>query len=221
MAHAAIREHAAEQYLRNLDALAEIAGFGPVSTVLLEFDTAPVAVARATDGIGCLIKGSSPAAASRVRLIARRLSGQPRASADELDDESGGLEVAKVSLEPAGQAVTAKVELMHEGRRVVATSTGRNAVKRHLYLMAEAAARAVTEFLPPGYGVILGGIQSVPQELGDTLRAAVLFMTPTEDKPLEGVAAVEDRPDIAAARTVLAAVGEYVKPLLSRAGTSP
>lgn len=221
MASDAIREQAAEHYLRNLDALAEIAGFGPVSTVLLEFDSAPVAVARAADGIGCLIKGSSPAAAARVLLIARRLSGQTSTPADEFGDEHGELEVAQVSLEPSGQAVTARVELIHGSRRVVATSTGRNAAERHLYLMAEAAARAVTEFLPPGYGVILGEIQAVPQEIGAALRASVLFMTPTEDKPLEGIASVEDRPDIAAARTVLAAVGDYVKPLLSHAGNSP
>jgi len=221
MAYDAIREQAAEHYLRNLDALAEIAGFGPVSTVLLEFDTASVAVARSADGAGCLIKDSSPAAAARVRLEARRLSTQPSAIAHEPDDASGELRVAQVLLEPAGQAVTATVELMHGGRRVVATSTGRNAAERHLYLMAEAAARAVTEFLPPGYGVILGEIQPVPLEIGDALRAAVLFMTPTEDRPLEGMAPVADRPDTAAARTVLAAVHDYVKPLLSHAGSCP
>jgi hypothetical protein len=124
------------------------------------------------------------------------------------------LEVAQAVLEPAGQVVTARVELVHGGRRVVATSTGRNAAERHLYLMAEAAARAVTEFLPPGYGVILGEIQPMPGELR-ALKASVLFMTPTEDTPLEGVAPVADRPDTAAARTVLAAVHDHVRPLLS------
>jgi hypothetical protein len=131
------------------------------------------------------------------------------------------LEVAQVTLQPTGQAVTATVELVHGGRRIVATSTGRNAAERHLYLMAEAAARAVTEFLPPGYGVILGEIAQVPEELGGALRAAVLFMTPTEDRALEGMAAVADRPETAAARTVLAAVSEHVRPLLSHPAGLP
>ena len=222
MAYDAVHEQVAERYLRNLDALAGVAGFGPVSTVLLEFDAAPVAVVRSADGGGCLIKGSSPAAAARVLLEARKLSmpgpESPRATSAHAADE---LEVAQALLEPAGQAITATVELVHGGRRVVATSTGRNAAERHLYLMAEAAARAVTEFLPPGYGVILGEIQPMPGELGASLKAVVLFMTPTEDRPLEGVAPVADRPDTAAARTVLAAVHDHVLPLLSHAGSSP
>ena len=222
MADDAVREPLAERYLRNLDALAGIAGFGPVSTVLLEFEIAPVAVVRSADGGGCLIKGPTPAAAARVLLEARRLSAHGSGSADPSTDRgTDDLEVAHALLEPAGQAVTATVELVHGTRRVVATSTGRNAAERHLYLMAEAAARAVTEFLPPGYGVILGEIQPMPGAVGGAaLKAAVLFMTPTEDRPLEGVAPVADRPDTAPARTVLAAVHDHVKALLNHAGSS-
>ena len=225
MAYDAIRERFAERYLRNLDALAGVAGFGPVSTVLLEYETAPVAVVRTADGGGYLIKGPWPAAAARVLLEARRLSvqgaGSPPAPSERGTDD---LEVAQALLVPTGQVVTATVELVHGGRRVVATSIGRNAVERHLFLMAEAAARAVTEFLPPGYGVILGEIKPMPGEpgeLGAALKAAVLFMTPTEDRPLEGVAPVADRPDTAPARTVLAAVHDHVRPLLSHAGSPP
>ena len=222
MAHNPVQEQAAERYLRSLDALAGAAGFGPVSTVLLEFESAPIAVVRSADGVGCLIKGPSPAAAARVLLEARKLSARSGGMADAPRDcGTDDLEVAHVLLEPAGQVVTATVELVHGGRRVVASSIGRNAAERHLYLMAEAAARAVTEFLPPGYGVILGEIQPAPDALGTALRAAVLFMTPTEDRPLEGTAPVAGRPDTAAARTVLAAVHDHVKPLLNRAGSSP
>jgi hypothetical protein len=228
MAYGAVRMGVADQYLRKLDALADAAGLGSVSTVLLEFETAPVAVVHAPDGGGVLIKGPSPAATARVLLEARRFSAQPRPAAPPAAQYTYGgdaywdewIEVVQAVLEPAGQVVTARVELVHGGRRVIATSVGRNAAERHLYLMAEAAARAVTEFLPPGYGVILGEIKPLPGEL-HTLRASVLFMTPEEDRPLEGIAAVEGRPDIAAARTVLAAVGNYVKPLLSHAGNSP
>jgi len=231
MADDAAHRQVAERVLRNIDALAEIAGFGSVSAVLVEFDSAPVALARAADGAGCLIQGRSPSAAAQVLMEARRRRAEASAAGaawdaahparDGRSAHSGiaadDLEVGQVSLQPAGQAVTATVELVHGGRRVVATSTGRNAAERHLYLMAEAAARAVTEFLPPGYGVILGEITQVPEALGGALRAAVLFMTPTEDRPLEGMAPVADRPETAAARTVLAAVSDHVRALLSHA----
>ena len=225
MAHEAVLEQATDRYLRNIEALAGIAEFGPVCTVLLEFETAPVAMARDEENGGCLIKGSSPAAAASVLLVARRLSMHTMHTAGSLDEpperRSDDLEVGQVLLEPAGQAITATVELVHGGRRVVATSTGRNAAERHLYLMAEAAARAVTGFLPPGYGVVLGEIQPMPGELGAALKAAVLFVTPTEDRPLEGVAPVADRPDTAPARTVLAAVHEHVRPLLNHPAGAP
>jgi hypothetical protein len=238
MADDAAHRQVAERVLRNIDALAEIAGFGSVSAVLVEFDSAPVALARAADGAGCLIQGRLPSAAAQVLMEARRRRAEASTAGaawdaahpawdaaypawDGRSAHSGiaadDLEVGQVSLQPAGQAVTATVELVHGGRRVVATSTGRNAAERHLYLMAEAAARAVTEFLPPGYGVILGEITQVPEALGGALRAAVLFMTPTEDRPLEGMAPVADRPETAAARTVLAAVSDHVRALLSHA----
>jgi hypothetical protein len=223
----AVHQQVAERVLRSIDGLAEVAGFGSVSTVLVEFETASVAVARAADGAGCLIKTRSPSAAAQVLMEARRRAGVGRTASPPADGPAESysadddLEVAQASLQPAGQAVTATVELVHGGRRVVATSTGRNAAERHLYLMAEAAARAVTEFLPVGYGVILGEITQVPEELGGALRAAVLFMTPTEDRALEGIAAVAGRPETAAARTVLAAVSEHVRPLLSHTGDLP
>lgn len=224
----------AERILRTLDALAGIAGFGRVSTVLFEFEAASVAVVRDAGGTGHLIRGRPLAAASEVRLKARKRgrsgaqTGSARSDVDNRQRQeqmrhgrsTDDLEVAVASLQPAGQAVTATVELVHGGRRVVAKSTGRNAAERHLFLMAEAAARAVTEFLPPGYGVILGEIHSLPEELGGALRAGVVFMTPTEDRALEGVAPVADRPETAAARTVLAAVHDHVIPLLSYARSS-
>ena len=223
----AVHQQVAERVLRNIDGLAEVAGFGSVSTVLVEFETASVAVARAADGVGCLVTGRTPFAAAQVLMEARRRAGVGRTSSPLVRGPAGppsasnDLEVTQASLQALGQAVTATVELVHGGRRVVATSTGRNAAERHLYLMAEAAARAVTEFLPTGYGVILGEITQVPEELGGALKAAVLFMTPTEDRPLEGTAAVADRPDTAAARTVLAAVSDHVRPLLSHAVERP
>jgi hypothetical protein len=223
----AVHRQVAERMLRSIDGLAEVAGFGAVSTVLVEFETAPVAMARAVDGTGCLFKGRSPAATAQVLMEARRRAGVGRTTPPamgepaESQSTSDDLEVAQASLQPAGQAVTATVELVHSGRRVVATSTGRNAAERHLYLMAEAAARAVTEFLPTGYGVILGEITQVPEELGGALKAAVLFMTPTEDRPLEGIAAVAGRPETAAARTVLAAVSAHVRPLLNHTEEVP
>jgi hypothetical protein len=230
MADDAANRQVAERVLRNIDALAQVAGFGPVTTVLVEFETAPVAMARTSDGTGCLIKGRTPFAAAHVLMEARRRAGRTGLLPGAGFGHTAGFghaavvedfEVGQVTLQPTGQAVTATVELVHGGRRVVATSTGRNAAERHLYLMAEAAARAVTEFLPPGYGVILGEITQVPEELGGALRAAVLFMTPTEDRPLEGMAAVAGRPETAAARTVLAAVSEHVRPLLSHAADLP
>ncbi len=196
--------------------------------MLFEFDAAPVAIIRNTAGGGRLVVGSPHAGPARVFLEARRLTvrSTPEVTphlnevdvgrVETAEVEAGELEVAQVLLEPSGQVVTARVELVHGSRRVVATSTGRNAGERRLYLMAEAAARAVTEFLPPGYGVILGEIRPVPGELGGALKAAVLFLTPTEDQPLEGTAAIEGSLETAAAKTVLAAVHDHVKPLLTQ-----
>lgn len=217
MADRAAQDEAADRCLRTIDALAVEAGLGPSSAVLLDFESAPVVIVRDATGGSRLIVGTSRAVPAQLFLNARRLV---RRSTQEVMPEvaaveAGDLEVAHAHLEPEGQVVTARVELVRGGRRVVATSIGRNAAERRLYLMAEAAARAVTEFLPPGYGAILGEIRPVPGELGDTLKAAVLFLTPTEDHPLEGTAPIEGSLETAAARTVLAAVQEHVKPLLA------
>lgn len=205
------------------------AGFGSVATILLEYDAVPVVMARSADGRPHLTMGAPGAIPARVLAEARRRAGHDRGTADtpRRDDSSTGpgardaLEVGRVRLDSSGSVVTARVELMHGSRRIVATSVGRNAEERRLFLTAEAAARAVTQFLPHDYGVVLQGIGPLPDALGRALRAVVLFLTPTEEQPLEGIARIDGDAAEAAARTVLSAVQDRVKPLLKPAGTGP
>ncbi len=129
-------------------------------------------------------------------------------------DGSGRIRFKGASLDVSGQVATATVKLILGDREVVGRAVGRNAQERRLFLAAEAAARAVTEFLPPGYGVVVHDIQPAPPDVGKALWAAVLFLTPTAEESLLGIAPIEDMVFEAAGKAVLNAVNRRVGLLL-------
>ena len=129
-------------------------------------------------------------------------------------DGTGRIRFKGASLDVSGQVATATVKLILGDREVVGRAVGRNAQERRLFLAAEAAARAVTEFLPPGYGVVVHDIQPAPPDVGKALWAAVLFLTPTAEESLLGIAPIDDMVFEAAGKAVLNAVNRRVGLLL-------
>ncbi len=129
-------------------------------------------------------------------------------------DGAGRIRFKGASLDVSGQVATATVKLMLGDREVVGRAVGRNAQERRLFLAAEAAARAVTELLPPGYGVVVHDIQPAPPDVGKALWAAVLFLTPTAEESLLGIAPIDDMVFEAAGKAVLNAVNRRVGLLL-------
>jgi GGDEF domain-containing protein len=129
-------------------------------------------------------------------------------------DGVGRIRFKGASLDVSGQVATATVKLMLGDREVVGRAVGRNAQERRLFLAAEAAARAVTEFLPPGYGVVVHDIQPAPPDVGKALWAAVLFLTPSAEESLLGIAPIDDMVFEAAGKAVLNAVNRRVGLLL-------
>jgi len=129
-------------------------------------------------------------------------------------DGAGRIRFKGASLDVSGQVATATVKLMLGDREVVGRAVGRNAQERRLFLAAEAAARAVTELLPPGYGVVVHDIQPAPPDVGKALWAAVLFLTPSAEESLLGIAPIDDMVFEAAGKAVLNAVNRRVGLLL-------
>ncbi len=129
-------------------------------------------------------------------------------------DGVGRIRFKGASLDVSGQVATATVKLMLGDREVVGRAVGRNAQERRLFLAAEAAARAVTEFLPQGYGVVIHDIQPAPPDVGKALWAAVLFLTPNAEESLLGIAPIDDMVFEAAGKAVLNAVNRRVGLLL-------
>ena len=129
-------------------------------------------------------------------------------------DGAGRIRFKGASLDVSGLVATATVKLVHGDREVVGRAVGRNAQERRLFLAAEAAARAVTEFLPQGYGIVVHDIQPAPPEVGKALWAVVLFLTPTGEESLLGIAPIDDMAFEAASKAVLNAVNRRVGLLL-------
>lgn len=129
-------------------------------------------------------------------------------------DGVGRIRFKGASLDVSGLVATATVKLVHGDREVIGRAVGRNAQERRLFLAAEAAARAVTEFLPQGYGIVVHDIQPAPAEVGKALWAVVLFLTPTGEESLLGIAPIDDMAFEAASKAVLNAVNRRVGLLL-------
>lgn len=124
-----------------------------------------------------------------------------------------------VTLDAAGHAATASVELALNGRKVVGKAVARNDSAQYMFVAAEAAVRAVSELLPDGYGVVLEHIMPVASEVDQSIRAIsvkVLFLTPAGEQTLLGIAKIAGNEPMAAAKTVLSAVNGSIEILIGQ-----
>ena len=121
-----------------------------------------------------------------------------------------------VSLDISGLVATTSVRLVHGERQVTGKAVGRSAQERQLFLVAEATARGVTEFLPIGYGVVVHDIRPAPPEVGKALWAVILFLTPTGELSLLGIASSDGTPSEAAAKAVLSAVNRRIGAVMAQ-----
>ncbi len=120
-------------------------------------------------------------------------------------------------LDLSGLVATAIVELRHGERHTLARSVGRNVEDRRLFLVGEATARAVTDLLPQGYGVVLHDIQVIQpglSELGRGVLSSVWFLAPDNEQICLGVSAAGEDARLATARSVLSAVNRRIESLL-------
>lgn len=113
---------------------------------------------------------------------------------------------AGIKMDITGPVATATVGIRYKDREIHQKSVGRNTEDRRVFLVAEATARAVTELLPPGYGVVIHDVKPAPVEAGDALVGVVLFLTPHKESFLLGIAPANGNPYEASARSVLDAV---------------
>jgi hypothetical protein len=118
----------------------------------------------------------------------------------------GRVVLETVQMNLSGQVATAAVRLREADRRVSGRVVDRNVEAQRPRLLGEAAARALTELMPLGYGLILSDIQSIATAAGDAMVAAVTLLTPEGEQVLMGVARMETGMAEAAVRAVLNAV---------------
>ncbi len=130
-------------------------------------------------------------------------------------DNARRLILKTVNLDIAGQVATATVHLTLSGRRVTGKAVGRDTEDRRLFLVAEATARAITEFLPRGYGAVLHHVQHAPSEVGVAIWSLVMLLTPTGEQSLLGIAPADGNLSEAAANSVLNALNRRIGILLS------
>lgn len=174
----------------------------------------PAPPAAAAPGIAAEVPEAGPAAEAPLAAEPR-----PQAEAVERAAPRGERRLALkgLRLDLSGLVATAVVELAYGDRHAAARSVGRNVEERRLYLLGEAAARAVTDFLPPGHGAVIHDVALVQPgaaELGRGVLAIVLFLEPEKEQFLFGVASADGDARLAAARAVLDAVNRRVALLL-------
>jgi len=183
----------------------------PAAELMEPFPTAPMDAEDEEPPVAPAIRlrASAPAPPSELEVVA-----QTPAMPVPTPDGAGRIRFKGASLDVSGLVATATVKLVHGDREVIGRAVGRNAQERRLFLAAEAAARAVTEFLPQGYGIVVHDIQPAPPEVGKALWAVVLFLTPTGEESLLGIAPIDDMAFEAASKAVLNAVNRRVGLLL-------
>lgn len=147
------------------------------------------------------------------QMGAASLSPMEATSSQRPSEEPQRVVLKSLKMEIAGHVATATAELAHGTRKVTVKSVGPNTEERRLFLAAEATARALTELLPTGYGVVLQDVKVSP-EVGEAVFAAVAFLTPGEEQSLLGVARIKDSVYDAAATTVLNAVNRKLGVIL-------
>jgi len=114
-------------------------------------------------------------------------------------------------LETVGFTATAVVELVLGDREAVGRAVGRNVPDQYLALAAEATIRAVTEFLPAGYAVVLQNIQPVSSATEVAVWANIMFISPKDEQLLPGIARLDSQPTLSAAKTVLSAINRRLE----------
>ncbi len=149
------------------------------------------------------------------RPIVEPMPAAPLSEGIRIIDNTKRLILKSVNLDVAGQVATATVQLTLGDRRVMGKAVGRDTEDRRLYLVAEATARAITEFMPRGYGAILHHIQHAPAEVGVALWSLVILLTPTGEQSLLGIALADGNLAEAAANSVLNATNRRIGVLLS------
>lgn len=128
--------------------------------------------------------------------------------------------LGEVHVNLANTVATALVELTYHEHRAVGKAVGRNLPENHLSLVAEATIRAVTEFLSDGHGVVLEHIKSIQADAEQVLLVKVLFLTPTGEQSLLGIARVDGNAPASAAKAVLGAVNRRVELVLAQDGAA-
>ncbi len=148
-------------------------------------------------------------------IVVEPMPAAPLSEGIRIIDNTKRLILKSVNLDVSGQVATATVQLTLGDRRVMGKAVGRDTEDRRLYLVAEATARAITEFMPRGYGAILHHIQHAPAEVGVALWSLVILLTPTGEQSLLGIALADGNLTEAAANSVLNATNRRVGVLLS------
>ena len=131
--------------------------------------------------------------------------------------EAHRVSLVRWNLAEGGQSATVEVEVQYGERHAVGRVVGRNAPDRIPYLVGEATARALTELLPQGYGVILQDIQSVSHGEHQALWVAVMLMSPAGEEKLLGIAPGNENRYAGTARAVLNAINRRLSLVLNQA----
>jgi len=134
--------------------------------------------------------------------------------------ESHRVSLVRWNLAEGGLSATVEVEVQYGERHAVGRVVGRNAPDRIPYLVGEATARALTELLPPGYGVILQDIQSVSHGEHQALWVAVMLMSPAGEEKLLGIAPGNENKYAGTARAVLNAINRRLSLVLNQVSRS-
>ncbi|HET6947519.1 MAG TPA: roadblock/LC7 domain-containing protein [bacterium] len=158
----------------------------------------------------------APAAPVAQRAVQPSAAPQPAPAPEGASPElARRLILRKAELETAGFTASATVELSFGSRHAVGKAVGRNIPDQYLALAAEATIRAVIEFMPTGYGIVLENIQPVSSATEVAVWANVIFITPTEEQLLPGIARLDGQPALAAAKTILSAVNRRLEMVLA------
>ncbi len=115
-----------------------------------------------------------------------------------------------VNLELTGFVASAIVEVVHGDCKGTGKVVGRNTPERYCFLVAGATARALTELFPRGFGIVLQNVYPVRSEVINALSTVVLFLTPTREELLLGIALDDSLPSTAA-KAVLNAVNRRIE----------
>jgi|GEM_PF-6549066 len=149
----------------------------------------------------------------------------PKAVAPKAETEASGappqgeahrVSLVRWNLAEGGQSATVEVEVQYGDKHAVGRVVGRNAPDRIPYLVGEATARALTELLPQGYGVILQDIQSVAHGEHQALWVAVMLMSPAGEEKLLGIAPGNENRYAGTARAVLNAINRRLSLVLNQ-----